>query len=354
MINNIDKMVRQKSSSIFHSSFIIVLYLTSFFLTSCEVDFSPNAEWKDIPVIYCLIDQDDDTTYARVQRCFLPEGNIYDYGRLSDSLHYPQGSISVALLAYEGNTLRDSIPFKDTLAIRDSGGFAYGLQPIFFAPTRGRLNENYSYVLSVRRTSDRSIVATTQPIKLIRQTSENIISKPIVTVINMTDTVGGGFAFYDEYNGVRDRCHIKWNALSGARLYQPVVRLYYEVGGVTRYVDAICPAVSSRSNELYYSQGDFLETVKNKLQDDPTAKRYLKRVDLYLHCCSEELSNFLENNAQATSLDFTGQYYTNVIGGEGVFAARRTHLYKRMPSDDSIVEGRGLYFFLKELGVGFY
>lgn len=323
--------------------------------SACEVEFSPNAEWKNIPVIYCLIDQDDDTTYARVQRCFLPEGNIYDYGKISDSINYPKDSIIVALLAYEGSTLKDSIPFEYSMNERDSGGFAYGQQPIYLAPTRGRLREEYSYVLSVRRASDRSVIATTNPVSLIRNISGTVITKPTVTVINQTDTIGGGFAFYDEYAGVRNRCHIKWNALPSARLYQPVVRFYYQQDGLTKYVDIICPSVSSSSNELYYSQDDFLFDLKNRFQNDHTPKLYLKRVDLYLHCCTEELSTFLANSAQASTLDFTGEYYSNIIGGEGVFAARRTHIFKRMPSDDSLVPGKGLYALLRDsLGVGFY
>ena len=78
-----------------------VCYLLSLFFTSCEVEFSPNAKWKNVPVVYCVLDQDDDTTWARVQRCYLSEDNIYSYGQNSDSINYPQGSIEVYLLGYE-------------------------------------------------------------------------------------------------------------------------------------------------------------------------------------------------------------------------------------------------------------
>ncbi len=54
----------------------LVLFAASLLLASCEVDFSPNASWREIPVVYCVLDQDDDTSYVRVERCFLGEGSI--------------------------------------------------------------------------------------------------------------------------------------------------------------------------------------------------------------------------------------------------------------------------------------
>ncbi len=328
--------------------FTVYAFIALFF-TSCEVDFSPNAEWKNIPVIYCLLDQEDDTTYVRVQRCFLPEGNIYDYGMIADSIYYPKNYITVSLLAYEGGVLKDSIPFEYTMRERDSGGFAYGQQPVYSAPTRGRLKENHSFVLSVRKASDGSLIASTKPISLIRQTTEKVITKPNVTVDYHGDTIGN-FSFHDEWGGIRNYCQIKWNPLTGARLYQPVVRIYYQVAGETKYFDAVGSPVRSSSNELYYSQNDFVFAIKNHFQGDTTAKHYLNRIDLYLHCCSEELRSFLDNTAQASSFDFTGEYYSNVICGEGIFAARRTHLFKRMPSDDFLTPGHELYESFHELG----
>ena len=55
----------------------LILIAASLLLSACEVEFSPNAEWREIPVVYCVLDQDDDTTFVRVERCFLGEGNIY-------------------------------------------------------------------------------------------------------------------------------------------------------------------------------------------------------------------------------------------------------------------------------------
>ena len=88
-----------KQFSIFNSQFSIFNFILAlaalFFFAGCEAEFSPNTEWSEIPVVYGVLDQDDDTSYVRVQRCFLGEGNQYDYARVADSINYPQGALSV-------------------------------------------------------------------------------------------------------------------------------------------------------------------------------------------------------------------------------------------------------------------
>jgi hypothetical protein len=334
-----------------------VCYLLSLFFTSCEVEFSPNAKWKNVPVVYCVLDQDDDTTWARVQRCYLSEDNIYSYGQNSDSINYPQGSIEVYLLGYENGVLKDSIPFLYTERDRQDGNFAHVAQPLYYSVTRPggsrRFRDNYQYVLYVRSTADGSLLAYSNPVSLIRQTNATLITKPSVTVTTSNDTIGG-FGFYDvdPTTNKRNICHIKWNLLENARLYQPMVRFYYMENGVTRHIDLMGPI--SKTSEARYSRELFLEEVRRQLQDDTCRKRYIPRVDLFLTCCSEELNVYMSTASQGGGLDQSHEVYNNINGGVGVVASRRTHLYKRMPSDTSLSSDNGLLYYLINLGVGIY
>lgn len=314
-------------------------------LASCEVEFSPNAQWKNIPVVYCVLDQDDDTSWVRVERCYLSDDGAMLYGSNPDSINYREGEISVAILAYEGDRQRDSIPFAYTLRQRDSGAFAGGMQPVYFCETRGRLKENYDYFLNVR-TADGKLLASSSPVRLIKQTEEALITAP---------TGNYGFSFYS--NG--SNCKIAWNNLANARIYQPVVRFYYGVEGETRYVDLNCqryaPPYNSQKSEIFYPLSRFLTDLRTLLQQDTASrKEYLKRVDIYLTCCTEDLNAYLSTAAQGSNVEQSHETYTNIKGGLGVFAARRTHLYKSMKSDASETAGEGLYWHLRNLGVGLY
>lgn len=334
----------------------IILFLPLLMMfASCEVEFSPNAEWKNIPVVYCLLDQDDDTTWVRVQRCYLAEGSIYDYGQISDSINYPQGAIAVSLLAYKDGTLQDSMAFRYTERNIDSGLFAHTTQPLYWFETRNRLKDNYTYILNVRNTSDGSLLATTEPLSLIKKGSERLFSKPSMVIPFGTDTISGGFAFFDNMGNSSTTlyCYMKWPALENARLYQPIVRFYYRDKDGVKHVDLKCPAVSSKSSDTYYSRDLFLNELKQQLQDDTARKRYIPYVDLYLTACSEDLNAYLSTVTAGSVLSQNTEVYNNIKGGIGLFAARRTHLFMHMPADSSSGD-RGLPHYLEGLDVGLY
>lgn len=318
-------------------------------MASCEVEFSPNAPWQNIPVVYCVLDQDDDTSWVRVERCHLSDEGVYAYGSNPDSINYREGEINVAILAYEGNHLRDSIPFHYTLRQRDSGAFAGGMQPVYYSETRGRLKDNYDYFLNIRK-ADGTLLATSSPVRLIHYNPDNKLFSYLKN---------DKFGFYDSDGSSSANCKISWNVLPNARLYQPIVRFYYRVDEETRYVDLTCPsttpAYNATSGSVSYARSLFLADLKKKLLEDTASrKEYLKRVDIYLACCTEDLNAYMSTAAQGSDIEQSRETYSNIQGGIGVFAARRAHLYHRYNADDSDRPNVGLVWYLKELGVGLY
>lgn len=310
---------------------------------SCSVDFSPNAKWKEVPVVYSLIDQDDDTSWVRIERAFLGEGNVYSYGSISDSINYPEGYLQVSLLAIQNGVVKDSIPFTYTTVDHIDGDFAFQNQPIYFAETRDRLKETYDYfTLKVRR-ADGTLLCSAQT-ELIRQTSATLIRHP---------SIYERFGFFQ----AGPSALIEWDALQNGRRYQPIIRFYYAENGDTLHLDMPCGIIvaSNQATTLQnrYSQNAFLTTLYEALKDDPAPKTYLKYVDIYLTVANEDFNAYVQTVGHNSSIDLDRQYYSNIEGGIGVFAARRTHLYKTCPADSSLVAGRGLYALIKDLNIGF-
>ena len=335
-----------------HIPYRLCLLLTfSFvFFTSCEVEFSPNASWKEIPVIYCVLDQDDftagDTTWVRVERCYLGDGSIYTYSSISDSINYPQGSIDVRILVYRNGACIDSIQCRDTLREREQGDFASHLQPIYY--TTQRLQDDCYYKVEVRRAGSRSLMAYTDSIPLIT-CSTNVIRKPYNTEI---------FGFFDRTSGNVPSFLMEWYAMDNARRYQPFVRFYYGENGDTNYVDVLGGSVNSGNGSTILStsltRDGFLKNLEMQLLNDTNPKRYLKLVDVYLTACDENLNNYISTVNSGSSIDQSTHSYTNVhcctdgtvVDGVGIIAARRTHIYKTLEADASMVPNVGLYWFL--------
>ena len=316
----------------------------------CEVEFSPNAEWKETPVVYCVLDQGDDTTWVRVEKCYLSEGDIYRYGSVSDSINYPAGSLQVTLLAIKDGQRVDSMDFTYDVRDHSDGDFAWEQQPVYWCYTRRRLREDCYYKLVVRRAADGSTLATaTTNLVTKKNESDQVVTSP-------NDNTPFGFSINRSY------CKIEWRALNGARLYQPIVRFYYTVYGDTLFLDLPCNKMVSRPNansyNINYSREGFLSTLHRYFDGDTTTKGYPQFFDIFITACNEDLHAYMNSVSSGTNLDQGHEVYTNIKDGEGrnclgVFGARRTHIYRRVPGDPSDREGIGLHALLKEMGVGF-
>ena len=323
-----------------HFFFFLIFPFLFLLSTSCEVEFSPNAKYVETPVVYCVLDQDDDTNWVRVEKCFLEEGSIYDYGSQSQLYTYPQGTLQVTLIAYRNGQRVATINLADTLCVRDEGNFDSSLQPLFFTATP--LDTTCRYKLEVRRRANDSLIASTDSIPLILQNNSNLITTP---------------ANNQRFRFVNNVCKIAWNPLDNARRYQPMVRFFYGEDDDTLHLDLYCNSVSHGTLATEYALPSFLNSVKEALKDDPNPKRYLEFVEIYLTACDENLNVYMNSVNSGTNLTQATDTYTNIRGGVGVFAARRTHLHKYLLSDNSMnpihTSAPGLRAYLRELNIGF-
>ena len=104
----------------------LLLFLPLFMMVSCEADFDPNDSWQERMMVYCLLDQDDDTTFVRIEKCFLGNGNAYEYAKNKDSVYYSKDALDVKLYAYwswDTNTVTDIYDFQYTTKKKAEGYF---------------------------------------------------------------------------------------------------------------------------------------------------------------------------------------------------------------------------------------
>ena len=337
-------------------------------LSACKVEFSPNAPWRDVPVVYCVLDPQEDTVWARVQHAYLSEGNIYDYSQISDSNYYGKDDIEVYLLAWKGipgpyfsytpsNQLVDR--WKLSYTIREGkpeGDFPSGGQPVYYCVPGKRLVKDtdcvFQLVVVKTSTGDTIAQAYTTMVGFIRPTIRQ--RDTIEEVLIEPNGYPKCYGFVTSNHG-----KIRWQTLPRGRLYQPLVRFFYRKGTDTLSVDI--PSGDNIRNEYNYpelttsnpSQTRFLSFIKNALSDNTDSLFNVNYVDILIYACNEDL------NAYITSLNSSSlggqeyQPYTNIEGGVGVFGSRRSHIITRVACDSTGKEGY-LPSQLYNLGVGFY
>lgn len=361
--------------------FTLSVLILCFF--SCKVEFSPNATWTETPIVYCLLDQDDDTTYIRVQKAYLGEGNQYDFAQIIDSINYPQGSIEVKLLGWKSKLDNTGLPTRDLsvtapvqefifdytiLTDKVDGSFSAPNQPVYYYPTKNLLDTNFIYQL----------IITHQPSGDTIATAETYLIKNYSSMTTMLTKPNNINEF--QFSGTSKVCEFQWYTLPFARQYQPHVIFHYH--DFYRHFNGIkydtiltphtvrinCPKVKSNLNSPALScrldRQTFLTTVKESIQarnidwalyeaDTNTDFSLVvdKDVDIYINAANEDLAAYLYSQQITGGINQDSYNYTNIKGGLGIFAARRTHIQFTVPSNTA---ARSNYMSdIKDLGIGF-
>lgn len=347
---------------------LILVALALLVFSSCKVEFSPNAPWREVPAVYCVLDPEEDTVWVRVQKCYLGEDNLYNYSTIADSNYYPQDYISVHLLAWKGKhgnynslTATDQLVDRWDLTYTEINGkpeghFPSGLQPIYYCVPGKRLEADsdcvFQLVILHNATGDTLAKATTTMVGFLekkisgRDTIEEVLLDP-------NDARGHEFGFI-----IGSRGNIESRTLPRGRMYQPIITFYYKKKGDTLSIDipgAIYKNTNYASRFKYkpVSQERFLSYIKRALADNTDSLFNVNNVDITIAVCNEDLNAYIASQDVTVTGGQDFRIYSNIEGGVGVFGSRRAHIVVNVPCDST---GKPDYIpdQLRKLGVGFY
>lgn len=133
-----------------HISFLSFI-ASLLFLVSCHPEVELFADYKEVPVVYGLLDAEADTNFILIKRAFLAE-NAMHYAAIPDSTSYP-GRLDARLVEYvDGEKSREIILDTITRCNKEPGFFPSPKQKLYY--TAERLHGNtatheYSYQLLV-------------------------------------------------------------------------------------------------------------------------------------------------------------------------------------------------------------
>ena len=76
-------------------------------MSSCSTDIELNAPYQKTPVIFGLLDAQQDTQWVRVNRTWLGVGNQFDVAMIADSSEYPAEDLTVEVTERIGGATRE-------------------------------------------------------------------------------------------------------------------------------------------------------------------------------------------------------------------------------------------------------
>ena len=133
--------------------FILLLYLPLFaFLFSCSTDVDLFAEYKEVPIIYGVLDATADTNFVKITRALYIQGNAYHAAVNPDSSNYP-GKLDARIIEYcNGDSIREIMLDTITLHNKQQGIFYAPDQKLYYITEPlnwNGVNNRYSYELKV-------------------------------------------------------------------------------------------------------------------------------------------------------------------------------------------------------------
>ena len=342
-------MNTSKTSSHVHFVFVAMVGSLLFMMSSCSTDIVLNAPYKKSPVVFGLLDAQQDTQWVRVNRTWLGEGNQFDAAMLADSSEYPAEDLTVEITERVGGQIREWSLIDTVIGNKLEDGIFFGphQQMWYFIP-EGGLNTDAEYDLKIAIEGEEDDVTATT--NMIAEQIGNI-SQPPPGVTNFKI----GFASVGFQTTFPD-ITFKWSSTAGASRYDATMLIHVTermwndeahtdlLTEEERIIEWPIGTLTTQDDEggdilqKEVSGERFFTTLASQLEPDPFVTRVLgvwddevqiaRVVDFVLTIANDELSTYLEINSPVTGVIQERPEYTNINwgseGGLGLFAARST------------------------------
>ena len=292
-----------------------VIFCSILISTGCTNEMDILAPHKEIPLVYCVLDQADSVHTLRLQRSFAGEGNAWNMAKISDSIYYKDAQ--VFLERWSEREYADKVEMTRIESVeKDSGAFA---------------------------TTDHILYSTNSTLNTWSEYKINILIPDINMELNASTFLVGTIKMVKprsnqpslSFSEIDKTWEIEWKSAVNARIYFLQIRFnYLEVLGRDTTPQSAKWSIAHFVSQS--TQGDErMETLilKKKLYQFlsakiPPATNGLKRIvskkalDIMFTIGGEELYTYLQVHDAEHNPMMQKPVYTNIENGIGIFSAR--------------------------------
>jgi hypothetical protein len=295
------------------SLFLLLTLLNS----QCKNEVKILAPYKDIPVIYGLLDQNDSVHYIRVNKVYAGIGNAYVIAKQYDSINYPVGTITVQLQDLNTN---NTVTLDTTTAISLSAGiFSYPYEVLY--KTTEKLDSTHQYKLTVMNNKTGKVASgSTALLPDISVDPPNYLTNSPINIYPDTTTPSV----------------VSWATNSRAIIYQFTMRFFYnEIDTLARdtvhsYLDWVFAAqISPTLGSGYFMSDkfrgiDFLHLLYAEIS--PINGRSIKRVPVSILVSftsgSLDLNTYIQLSEPSLTVNQEKPFFTDIKNAVGIFTGR--------------------------------
>lgn len=322
-------------------SLFFLLVLSGLGLFSCSNEVDLTGEYKDTPIVYCLLNPKDTAHYIRIQKAFLVDGNVLQTAKIPDSLTYNPSDLDVKIVALSqvDSNLTDTITFAyQPGAVTDTGLFAK--EGIMLYKSTAELNVFAQYkLLIVNKKLNKKITSRTGLVYSF------VFKTPSGSgVVNLNSTSLTGYT-------------LRWISAVNGRIYQPEIVFRWREVPLSDPNSAGTPdslvwrltAKESTSNalgaemDLNLPQNSFYRYVGEHVPVKTGIKRVIGMLSFRFYVGTQELATYVDVNKPSVGLIQEKPVYTNITNGLGIFSGRSLFVKDMSmgdPGKDTLIFGK--------------
>jgi hypothetical protein len=327
-------------------------------LASCDNELDITADWKDVPVIYGILNSEDSINYVKLNKAFLGQGDIMTMAQQFDSLYYDTEQVGLRIIESQLNG-NQFLPIKtiemepvDNI-VKPEGLFSSPSQIIY--QTDQNLNHLRYYTAEVYYKDSEEVIAYNPiPIDLLKPLS--LSSPNPFTPINI---VPDGYVSKAE-----------WSSIEGGKLYELNVTFYYAEQQIDDLSDVeykslvwsfpyrMSSSISGGENmSINIDALQFLTFLSSNIEEDSNVYRHVvglqaiqsnsgsvaithSCLDFSLMAAGDDLSTYIVLNENSNSIVVDRPEYTNISNSDGqqyvgIFSSRSNDFIENIRINNS-------------------
>jgi len=297
-----------------------LLFLILPLLFSCETDFDVNANWKDVTIVYGLIDPNNEDQLIKINKAYLGQGDAIQMASISDSTNYDPSNLIVKIHRVREQVFNtydtlSTVVLTDTVLDKDDGLFSTDDNIIYtFKKPSSFYNTNSIYVLEIFNLSSGQKV-----------TSETEIINSF-SFESLNPSFEWGLYNGELADSLRFRTkNIEWQNSNNGVIYQLDILINYLESGIVNSLSWSQPLVeySSGNMSLKIKGDQFFQFLENNL-DNNTTKQFLN-LDLVMTIGAQDLKTYIDVNQPFSGIVQERPVFSNIDNGVGLFSSRYTY-----------------------------
>lgn len=320
----------KRSTLIFAS---LLLFVSAVFFTACETDVDVSADYKDITIVYGLLNKSDSVHYLKINKAFLGDGNSLEYAKIADSSNY-FNNIEVTITEKLQGSVLNVYPFETTTITDKEDGIFYSKDQVVyrsnFVVPADVDSKDYTYDLMVRnKITGKEVTSSTNLVKNFDIITPRF-GQPTIDFISPSNQ------------------EVKWRLAKDGRRYDVYIRFWFEevidkdgtanYDTIDRYFDwelgsekakfldgngellvkYVPEGIYGIAQSLIPRKGDDV----NEISEDDVIARLTNRAEFTVVVSGDALNTYLDVNEPSSGIIQDRPEYTNITNGLGLFSSR--------------------------------